>query len=972
MAKKNNNNSDWMSRKQDEQTEQLEERLTALYANAENEIRAKWDDFMSGFEKEDNARREAVEAGLMPEDEYTAWRKTQILKSNQYSKAVESMTNMLVETDVAAMATVNEELPQVVAESYDFVQGLGFQAAEEAGLTSGTFQIYNARTVQALIKDNPDLMPKPSVDIPEDQRWSKDRINREITQGIVQGESIPKIANRLSRVTTMDRNAAVRNARTAMTGAENLGRYQSAQDLRENGIPIEEVWMATPDDRTRESHRLLDGTTRDESGYFGVGIIDTPLRFAGDPLGAPEEVYNCRCRTGIVLQGIDHSQDGDLYAEFMRQFEDGKEMLDGKAPEAQSQHPEPEQKTAEEITANEENTVVALHITSEDNIEQILNNGFDLERAGTGAGSTWGDGAYFATGTDEKTFYQYRIGNENGVAAKIDTTDMLTVDLGTGPVKSPNQMYDMAAKQLTEDEYKEYKQHIKEQEATGSEAKRLAFEETVKDHYTGLVIQQESPNGLDPLSGGNQIVVYDTRAIEVLDKASVTDDLEQIATSRSEETTPAMISPMEYAPADKETMEETAAEWELGLSDSQKEAIKGYTNEGYGIINGYLRTEDEARKDRLITLYTDLPDNINNIDEAIKGYELQENITVYRQAESDIVGGLEVGDKFHDSGYASTTITESVTDDIDGDVFMEIDIPAGEGRGAYIDALSAYGGEDEFLLARGSDFEVIEKRELDDGMKYLHVRWTGTTLDETTEKTAAEAIKEKEEKQERKEVQKEYTYAGHKENDDTQYTMANHLTDEGEEQIAKDLDVSIEEARDMGNAICDYSGYDFQYIRCASQGDIEGMHRLEEENEDWIDVDELIKKAEDIEKFIDLSPKWEGGAIERGIHFKDGSTFDTLIQQAERGDAIDMKGMTSWTSNADVALNFAETWNQKSNSVILKTNDDRTELGTSIRHISRSRDEDEVLVSKEAEFIPTRIERQENIVYIYGDLRRKT
>lgn len=349
MAKKNNNNSDWMSRKQDEQTEQLEERLTALYANAENEIRAKWDDFMSGFEKEDTARRKLVESGSMPEDEYTAWRKTQILKSNQYSKAVESMSNMLVETDTAAMATVNEELPQVVAESYDFVQGLGFQAAEEAGLTSGTFQIYNARTVQALIKDNPDLMPKPAVDIPEDQRWSKERINREITQGIVQGESIPKIANRLSRVTTMDRNAAVRNARTAMTGAENLGRYQSAQDLRENGIPIEEVWMATPDDRTRESHRLLDGTTRDESGYFGVGIIDTPLRFAGDPLGAPEEVYNCRCRTGIVLQGIDHSQDGDLYAEFMRQFEDGKEMIDGKTPEAQSQHPEPEQKAIENI-----------------------------------------------------------------------------------------------------------------------------------------------------------------------------------------------------------------------------------------------------------------------------------------------------------------------------------------------------------------------------------------------------------------------------------------------------------------------------------------------------------------------------------------------------------------------------------------------------------------------------------------------
>lgn len=343
MAKRDN--SDFMSRRQDEQTEQLEERLTALYANAENEIRSKWADFSAGFEKDDKLKRAMVESGALPEEEYIAWRKTQVLKSTQYSKAVESMTNVLVNTDEAAMATVNDQLPQVVAESYDYVQALGFKAADEAGLTTGTFQIYNARTVQALIKDNPDLMPAPKVNIPEDQRWNKERINREITQGIVQGESIPKIAHRLQQVTTMDRHAAIRNARTAMTGAENLGRYESAQDLRENGIPVEEVWMATPDDRTRDSHRLLDGTTRDESGYFGVGIIDIPMRFAGDPLGAPEEVYNCRCRTGIVLQGIDHSQDQDLYEEFMKQFEDGREMIEGTEIEYKQFEDKPKQES---------------------------------------------------------------------------------------------------------------------------------------------------------------------------------------------------------------------------------------------------------------------------------------------------------------------------------------------------------------------------------------------------------------------------------------------------------------------------------------------------------------------------------------------------------------------------------------------------------------------------------------------------
>lgn len=336
--KKNNYNSDFMSRKQDEQLERLEERLTALYVNATNDITAEFTTFMATFAKEDEKKRLLVEAGLMPEEEYTAWRRTQILHSTQYGKAIENMSTMLVNTDVAAMALVNGELPFVIAESYDFIASLGFAAADQAGITVGTFQIYNAESVQALIKDNPDLTPAPRVNIPEDIRWSKDRINREITQGLVKGESIPKIADRLAKVTTMDKNASIRNARTAMTSAENLGRSQAADDLKEKGIPTEEVWSATYDDRTRDSHLLLDGTIRDASGYFGVGIINTPLRYPADPAGDPEEVYNCRCRLSIQLQGIDHSQDGSLYEQFMKEQhpEDWKALQENEAQQARN------------------------------------------------------------------------------------------------------------------------------------------------------------------------------------------------------------------------------------------------------------------------------------------------------------------------------------------------------------------------------------------------------------------------------------------------------------------------------------------------------------------------------------------------------------------------------------------------------------------------------------------------------------
>ena len=310
-------NSDYMSRKCDEQLEQLEDRLTALYANATNDVLSEYTDWISQYEKQDAEMRKKLDAGLIDEDEYSAWRQNKMLNNQRYKETVKSLTDVLVNTDVAAMAMVNDELPLVIAESYNFVQSLGFAAADEAGLSVGTFQVYNARSVQEIIKKNPDLLPV--VDVPEDKKWNKERINREITQGIVKGDSIPKIANRLQGVTNMDQNAAIRNARTAMTGAENLGRNESYHELKEKGIPAKFQWSATHDDRTRDTHILLDGTYQDDNGYFGEGIIDTPIQYPGDPAGDPEEVYNCRCRASLRLQGVDHSQDGDLYEKFMKE-----------------------------------------------------------------------------------------------------------------------------------------------------------------------------------------------------------------------------------------------------------------------------------------------------------------------------------------------------------------------------------------------------------------------------------------------------------------------------------------------------------------------------------------------------------------------------------------------------------------------------------------------------------------------------
>ena len=322
-------NSDFMSEKMDTYMEQIEDRLSALYANAAYDVNQKFAEFAKGFEKQDANMLAQVEAGKISQEEYTQWRSRKMLQDSMYRSTVDEMSTMLVNTDVAAMALVNSAMPSVVAQSYNFTQALGFEAARKAGITQGTFQVYNARSVQKIVKDNPKLLKE--VDRDADTKWNREKINREITAGIVQGEPIPKISDRLQRVAHMDNSAATRNARTAMTAAENIGRSEAADELKEQGIPMEEVWSATYDDRTRESHLMLDGTVRDENGYFGADFLIHPLRFPADPDGDPEEIYNCRCRMSLQLKGIDHSNDKELYEQFMKDnYEDTYDTLKDK------------------------------------------------------------------------------------------------------------------------------------------------------------------------------------------------------------------------------------------------------------------------------------------------------------------------------------------------------------------------------------------------------------------------------------------------------------------------------------------------------------------------------------------------------------------------------------------------------------------------------------------------------------------
>ena len=166
-----------------------------------------------------------------------------------------------------------------------------------------SFDIYNKDAVDRLREEDPDILPTYSVDSDADLAYNKSQINGAIESAIIQGKSIDHISDDLQkRMESVNRNSAIRTARTATTCAQNAGNLDSFYKAQEMGIATEKQWVCTQDDRTRESHLELDGEHVPLDEEFSNG-----LQYPGDPSGDPSEVYNCRCTMVAYFPETDES-----------------------------------------------------------------------------------------------------------------------------------------------------------------------------------------------------------------------------------------------------------------------------------------------------------------------------------------------------------------------------------------------------------------------------------------------------------------------------------------------------------------------------------------------------------------------------------------------------------------------------------------------------------------------------------------
>lgn len=296
----------------DKELKSLEKRITKEYKQAAKEVEKKLNDYLAKFADKDAKMKKRLEAGEITASEYAEWRMRQMFTGDRWKAMSETLSADLVNVDKIAAGMINDSLPSSYAENFNY----GTYEVEHGAKMNTNFVLYDKDTVINLMKDDPKIIPKANVNIPKDMVWNKRKIVSAVTQGILQGEAIPKIARRLQSVTDMDRRAAIRNARTYTTAAENKGRIDSYDRAKDMGINVKKEWLATLDERTRMEHRHLDGMAVDNDEPFEVDGYT--IMYPGDPSAEPEMIYNCfigdtSAYTNCdVVRSYAHQYDGDL------------------------------------------------------------------------------------------------------------------------------------------------------------------------------------------------------------------------------------------------------------------------------------------------------------------------------------------------------------------------------------------------------------------------------------------------------------------------------------------------------------------------------------------------------------------------------------------------------------------------------------------------------------------------------------
>lgn len=285
-------------RKTDKKLEEMERHLSAIYSKKEKALSKELQKFAKNIKKESDELLENYRNAETREEKQKA-KKAYILyfdrikRTKKFKRLSEFVADEIYKTNIESSRYINGKAPEIYAMNYN---------AMGKELESDLPYYFQPVTEEEVEKYS--QMELQTVNKKKDKDWNKKNTVSSLMAGALLMLPAERICRRISgTVSRKNYNSAKMQASGAATYSENKGRLDSMERCRDYGMnehgkytaaslgfDIQKRWNAVKDNRTRQSHRELDGTTIQLDEEFKPGLSQPR-----DPHAPNAEIDNCRC-----------------------------------------------------------------------------------------------------------------------------------------------------------------------------------------------------------------------------------------------------------------------------------------------------------------------------------------------------------------------------------------------------------------------------------------------------------------------------------------------------------------------------------------------------------------------------------------------------------------------------------------------------------------------------------------------------
>lgn len=240
-------------------------------------------------------------------DQVDKWRHGFVRELIRQQNVIDGIMDELNKAGVDSAKIIRETMPDYYEINRSEAVSILSKAMENAGL-DGTFTKQTRRQIEILLNENESPFSKLAYQNMGKNPAIRRRLQDELAQATILGESQEQIIKRIRAVTGQTVSQARRVAQTERTRVQSQARWDANNEAVAMGVTVVNEW-STRMINSRDTHIALNGKKALQGEYFP----GSPLRFPGDPYAPAREVVNCHCVLvpDVLLEG-QKVVDGDV------------------------------------------------------------------------------------------------------------------------------------------------------------------------------------------------------------------------------------------------------------------------------------------------------------------------------------------------------------------------------------------------------------------------------------------------------------------------------------------------------------------------------------------------------------------------------------------------------------------------------------------------------------------------------------